>query len=553
MLAGPRSRKLNVLGPGAAGTAAAIGAPLPRWAARLSIPVALGRVLMLAAVAAGTLLRLYQLGALGLNSDEAVYTGQAAALGEVPVLEEIFPVFRAHPLLFQYALSMLFRTAGGLGVAEYDLLARLASVAVGSLTIWVLYRLGSALYGPVVGGLAAMVLALMPYHTVVTRQVLLDGPMTLCSTLVLLGLARYADTGRRAWLTAAGAALGLTFLAKETGLIFAGSVFLFFALARQIPFRIKDFVPASLAFGTVIAMFPLSLALAGGGGAQKSEQYLVWQLLRRPNHDWRFYLETVPFEIGLLVVLAAALGVVVLRREHGWREQLLMAWIVVPVVFFQFWPVKGFQYLIPAAPAVALLAARALWRWPAVCRSASSGRARLVGAVRLAAIGVVFASSLHASWSRLEDPTFSRFPGGSGGRYLAGSGGVPGGREVGLWVRDHVPTGATVMTIGPSMANIVQFYGHRRALGLSVSSNPLRRNPSYAPIENPDRELRRGSIQYLIWDPYSAARSSHFSDRLLEYGRRYNGRVVYAAGVGPSRAASEPGAAGSIQVIEVRP
>jgi hypothetical protein len=83
------------------------------------------------------------------------------------------------------------------------------------------------------------------------------------------------------------------------------------------------------------------------------------------------------------------------------------------------------------------------------------------------------------------------------------------------------------MTIGPSMANILQFYGHRRAFGLSVSPNPLHRNPSYTPIRNPDFEIRTGEFQYLVWDSYSAGRSSFFSEKLIQYAQRYNGRVVH--------------------------
>ena len=73
---------------------------------------------------------------------------------------------------------------------------------------------------------------------------------------------------------------------------------------------------------------------------------------------------------------------------------------------------------------------------------------------------------------------------------LAGAGGVPAGREAGEWIDGNVPRGATFMTIGPSMANLVQFYGRREAYGLSVSPNPLNRNPSYEPIVNPDQALR---------------------------------------------------------------
>jgi hypothetical protein len=110
---------------------------------------------------------------------------------------------------------------------------------------------------------------------------------------------------------------------------------------------------------------------------------------------------------------------------------------------------------------------------------------------------------------------------------LAGSGGLPAGREMGRWIDTNLPQGARLMAIGPSTANIVRFYGHRPALGLSVSPNPLSRNPSYEPIDNPDRELRRGTIQYAVWDAFTASRSPFFADRLLRYVDKYNGIAVH--------------------------
>ena len=59
------------------------------------------------ALAAG--LRVWQLNSVGFNSDEAVYSGQGAALANDAGLDELFPIFRAHPLLFQTFLSL----AGG--------------------------------------------------------------------------------------------------------------------------------------------------------------------------------------------------------------------------------------------------------------------------------------------------------------------------------------------------------------------------------------------------------------------------------------------------------
>ena len=61
-------------------------------------------VLILAAA-----LRLTALMTFGLNSDEAVYAGQAASIARDPQYSPLFPIFRAHPLLFQVALSVIFQ------------------------------------------------------------------------------------------------------------------------------------------------------------------------------------------------------------------------------------------------------------------------------------------------------------------------------------------------------------------------------------------------------------------------------------------------------------
>jgi 4-amino-4-deoxy-L-arabinose transferase-like glycosyltransferase len=221
--------------------------------------------------------------------------------------------------------------------------------------------------------------------------------------------------------------------------------------------------------------------------------------------------------MGPLVVAAAILGLWLLRREISWRETLLLSWIVVPALFFQLYPVKGFQYLLPTAPAVAVLAGRTFGRWvPA--RGWPIFRRLPPGWLGPLVAGAVAASLMLASWGRVEAS--------ASGTFLAGSGGVPGGREAGSWIRANTPQGAQVLAIGPSMANIVQFYGRRRAYGLSVGTNPLRRNPAYDPLPNPDLAIRTNQVQYVVWDAYSAARSAFFSDKLLGYARRYNGRAV---------------------------
>jgi len=327
------------------------------------------------------------------------------------------------------------------------------------------------------------------------------------------------------WLFAASATMGLTFLSKETGIILMGSIYAFLALAPEVRVRIRDLIVATVLLGLIIAPFPITLMAAGGSSTGRN--YLVWQLFRRPNHEWPFYLQTVPPAIGILVIAAALLGLVLLWRERSWREKLLVAWVLVPVTFFQIWPVKGFQYLLPIAPALAVLAGRLLGTLipqtfnvfvPALRKNLS-----IHPLISWLMTGIVAFSLGLSSWQRIQPETSSLF--------LAGTGGVPGGREAGTWVLENVPRSARFMTIGPSMANIIQFYGQRRAYGLSISPNPLHRNPSYEPIINPDLQIRQSNMQYLVWDSFSAARSSFFSDKLLGYVNKYNGRAVHTESI----------------------
>ncbi|HUR13671.1 MAG TPA: glycosyltransferase family 39 protein [Mycobacteriales bacterium] len=458
-------------------------------------------------LAAGGALRLVGLGSVGFNSDEAVYAGQAASVAGDPGYVPYFPIFRAHPMLFQTLLSLLY--LDGVGDVEGRVLGALFGVA----TIGVVYLTGSLLYGRPVGVLAAALMAVMPYHVVVTRQVLLDGPMTFFATVTLYLVARYSVTQRPAWLYAAGGALGLTFLSKETGVLLLGSVYAFFALSRHVHLRVRDLGLAFAAFLAVAIPYPMSLVFSGKGST--GSNFLAWQVFRRPNHGFAFYVTHVPTALGLVVVLLVLVGAVVLWHDRSWRETLLWSWIAVPVVVFELWSVKGFQYLLPIAPAVAILAAKCCLALPRNAPVPEVYRRR-VGA----ALVVLTLASLAV-------PTWSRIHPGRDGTFLAGSGGVPGGRETGQWVAKNVPRGSTLLALGPSMANIVKFYGHRQTFGLSVSSNPLHRNPAYTPVGNPDLQIRTNKLQYLVWDSFSAGRSPYFAGQLMRYVERYHGRAVH--------------------------
>jgi hypothetical protein len=471
---------------------------------------AIGRHGFLIALAIGMFLRYWRLNALGFNSDEAVYAGQAASIAHQSEYLPYFPIFRAHPLLFQSLLSLPYR----FGVT--DIVGRMLAAAFGVGTLVVAYHLGKLLYGRSAGLVAMTLLAVMPYHITVSRQVLLDAPMVLFATAALYALARYCKSHQGRWLVATGALMGLAIVTKETAVILFGGMYCFFVLSHTVRLRVKRAAVALAVAGVIALAFPLTLRLAGA--SRSGGNYLVWQLFRRANHPMDFYLTAVPSVIGLLVLAVAVLGMLLDRKRLDWREGLLVSWCVVPIVFYTLMPIKGFQYLLPLAPPVAVLAARALTSaniWSRLTRRIPRWRSALQrGTLVLVALSVMV-----PAWLSVQ-PSSDRV-------FLAGTGGLPAGREAGTWIGQNLPDGSMLLTVGPSMANVIAFYGHRQAYGLSVSPNPLNRNPSYTPVENADLQLRTGTIQYAVWDSFSAARSPSFSDRLLGYVRKYNGIAIH--------------------------
>jgi 4-amino-4-deoxy-L-arabinose transferase-like glycosyltransferase len=506
-----------------------------RWAlsrGTLRTAVALAGISGVAAV-----VRLWQIDAVGFNSDEAVYAGQGASIAGDPTLSQFFPIFRAHPLLFQTLVSLTFLGGDGSEIAP-----RLIAVLFGLATVVVTFLLGVELYGKRVGLIASLFVALMPYHVVVSRQVLLDAPMVLFATLVLYCVARYCRQRAPGWLYAAAVAMGLAFLTKETAIVLLGGLVVFSILTPNIRVRPRHLLVAGGILLALIAIYPLSLQLSGR--SQTGQNYLFWQLFRPPNHPVLFYLQTVPPVIGFGVVGLALVGLYLLRRSGTWREWLLCCWAAVPVVFFTLWPTKGFQYLLPVVPVAAVLAARTLVATPLPIRLMVRGPA-LADGLRLAAVLAVVVSLAVPTWQRIDPVPTATF--------LAGSGGLPAARETGHWIDANLPLGSRALAIGPSMANLVQYYGHRKAFGLSVSPNPMSRNPSYEPVDNPDRQLRTGALQYVVWDAYSAERTPFFSRSLLGYVDKYRGVAIHTETVDVVGAAGESVPKPVIIVYELRP
>jgi hypothetical protein len=464
-------------------------------------------------------LRFMDMGRLGINSDEAVYAGQAATLAGVEGFAEDFSIFRAHPLLYQYTLSLVFQVFGFSEVA-----GRYVSAVFGVATLWIAYLLGKRLAGRTAGLIAAAVLGVMPFHVIVARQALLESPMTLFYAATIYALIRYLDAldsdeaslwTRWAWAFAIGSFAGLAFMSKEVAVILL-LVVLATTLVTQ-RFRLGHSMIMTGAFAVTVLPHLLALKLGpkseGGGGWA---EYVIWQVARPANHPITFYLENTLVYFGLPLAILIAVGLIMTLRRYRERPHLtaMLIAIVVPLWFFQVWKVKGFHYPVVVAPLVAALVAWVLMGWWRSEDRSVRGMATVAATLTIASLIWITAINgpIVDNSHRVGD---------------AGYSGIPGGREAALWLDENAPEGSRMLGIGPSIGNIIRWYSDHQTSALSISPNPLRANPAYTPVRNPDFELRWGLIEYLVYDAYSAARTPHFANRLLDFVERYGGEIVH--------------------------
>jgi 4-amino-4-deoxy-L-arabinose transferase-like glycosyltransferase len=91
---------------------------------------------------------------------------------------------------------------------------KLPEVLAGIVAVPLLYLAVRRMWSTAAGLAAALALAVLPVEVITSRSDTMDGVMMLLIVLALLMIVRACETGRSAWLLAAGATLGLAFNVK---------------------------------------------------------------------------------------------------------------------------------------------------------------------------------------------------------------------------------------------------------------------------------------------------------------------------------------------------
>ncbi len=268
----------------------------------------------------------------------------------------------------------------------FYLVGRLTTATIGTLTVYLLYRLGTRLHSRRVGLAAAIFLFANVLHVRNSHFITVDIPLTCLVTAGLLFIARVNERGRMGDYLGAGLFIALATITKLPGVLLlvplgvvharrslaadggflgnffsrpvllAGAVFMlvFFAANPGALLYFHEFV---LNIGRILGVVSTSGGGEGGGGNAG--------VLVDPPSSTLFYLRVVYEGMGLPTCAAALVGTILVVVKRQFMTGMIALFVLV---FFVGISISSHpflmyhRYLLPILPPIALLAAIAIDR-----------------------------------------------------------------------------------------------------------------------------------------------------------------------------------------------
>ncbi len=218
------------------------------------------------------------------------------------------------------------------------------------------YKIGAIFYNKEVGLLASILTFLCPIIFAQSRVFMLDFPLAACVSLSLLLLLKTNNFESVTFSLITGLTFGLTWLIKETGIIFLMPPFLYYSFKSILLKENKR-----LRINNVIVTL-LSFLILGGAvyfnSFNRANPGICWKLFWSYYNDFGipYYLKCFPL-VYFGVILSLALLPLVLFFIFNFRKinPFLLCWFIFPLLVFSLSPNKNHRYLIPVLPAVFLM------------------------------------------------------------------------------------------------------------------------------------------------------------------------------------------------------
>lgn len=373
--------------------------------------------LLLAIIASAAVLRLFPiwfgLPHLYTRPDEEVAVGKAVG---VVLRGQFNPQFFHWPSLTFYLFAALFgiaralrRLAGldpALTGAQQLLIARGAVACAGTLTVYVLFRMGRRVGGDAIGLISALFLSVAVLHVRDSHFAMTDILMTFFATTSLALILRALDLGlepggrRLSWFAAAGAVGGLAASTKYNGAaVLAGMGAAQLLLLWRAGWRSVLSPRAWTPVIVFVVLFAAAFVLATPYAVLDYPTFkadLVYDFTHLSlGHTidlgvgWIYHAtRSLPYGAGFGVFAAAIGGLVPLIRRYPRPAWVLLVFFAVFYVGIGNGRTVFFRYVLPLVPPVCLFAAIGVWhagewaarRWAVQRQVAVASLALLVAA-----------------------------------------------------------------------------------------------------------------------------------------------------------------------------
>jgi len=267
--------------------------------------------------------------------------------------------------------------------------ARFVTAALGTLTVFLVYRIGLRL-GPRAALLAGFVMAVLPQHVRESHFALTDTPLTLLITASLLMSLRAVERGTVPAVVAAACMAGLAASVKYNGGV-ALIMPLTAALVLPLGSRLRGLGLALLgAGGAFLLTSPytaLDLPAFLNGFGKLSQSYNqgrhpleAAEIYLKYMRNWFSWADVAPTNVGYVAVVLAVVGVALVAMRRGMALTRTGAAIVLvfPSLWFLMLAEQGGlqygRYLLPMMPMFCLCLGAALAAmWHGSTRFGSAG------------------------------------------------------------------------------------------------------------------------------------------------------------------------------------
>ena len=136
--------------------------------------------------------------------------------------------------------GLIWLTTVGLSMVEHELLVRWGALLLGTLNLWLAYRIGITIKDRLTGVVAALMLTASFYSSIIVGTAIIpDTPQSTCWLLAIFFLVRYTrqDNHRSSQLLLFGSCVGLAMLSKYHAVYLWGGALLYFLGYDRTAFR----------------------------------------------------------------------------------------------------------------------------------------------------------------------------------------------------------------------------------------------------------------------------------------------------------------------------